>query len=471
VKTIIIIGIVVLVVAGAGYAWMTGGDSKASAAQQEITVRVEPASRGDLIEIVSAPGQLQPKTKVTISAKTTARIMSLPFDEGATVTKGNPQTQPPVPPSTLVKLDSKDLQAQLQAAQARHRAQAAQIASGEERLKAQEAQIIAARAQLLDAERDLRRQSELLHSNDVAATIVDQAQTKVDQFRAQLDAAIAGLDADRASLDASKHQLSAAQAEVARAEEELSYATIYSPIDGVVTRVNAKEGEVVVTGTMNNPGSTILEVSDLSEMQVDAQVDESNVASVKEGQKSKVRISAFPDDLFDGVVKLVGLDVVDPRFGGGGGGGNQSFQGRWYRARVVVDTKGRRIPAGLSADVDIETEVHKNVIKVPTQAVLGRPVDDLPAAVKDRPEVDKNKTLATVVYLVKDGKSAVTPVTIGASDMTHTLITSGLKDGDRIITGPYKILPTLADGVKVKEDQSATTKASTQATTQAGAKS
>lgn len=454
VKLIIIIGVTVLVLGGvAGVTMkMTGGDK--SAAPKEVSVRVETVGRGDLIEIVSAPGQLQPKTKVTISAKTTARIMDLPFEEGVSVKKD----------AILVKLDSKDLEAQLQGTEARRSAQAAEIEAGQARLKAQEAQIIAAKAELADAERNLRRQTELLNSKDVATSIVDQAQTRVDTLRAQLNAAEASLVANRASLGAATHQLAAAESEIARARDNLSYSTIASPIDGIVTRVNAKVGELVVTGTMNNPGTTILEVSDLSEMQVDAQVDESNIAFVKEGQKAKVRISAFPDELFDGTVKLVGLDVVDPRFaGGGGGGGGQSFQGRWYRARVVVDTKGKRIPAGLSSDVDIETEVHKNVIKVPTQAVMGRTVDDLPAAAKEKPEVDKNKTLATVVFRIVDGKTVITPVTIGASDMTHTLITSGLKDGDKVVVGPYKVLPSMSDGTKVKEE--AATKPSTQPTT------
>jgi HlyD family secretion protein len=208
---------------------------------------------------------------------------------------------------------------------------------------------------------------------------------------------------------------------------------------------------------MNNAGTVIMEVSDLSEMQVDAQVDESNIAAVKDEQKAKIRIAAYPDELFDGVVKLVSLDTADmsSRSNQGGGGGNQ-MQGKWYRARVVLDTKGRRIPAGLSADVDIETHVHRNVIKVPTQAVMGRPFDELPAAVKNKPEVDANKTLVTVVFKYDNGKAVMTPVAIAAGDMTHTVITSGLSDGDRIITGPYKALPGLKDGQEVKEQEATT---------------
>jgi HlyD family secretion protein len=219
---------------------------------------------------------------------------------------------------------------------------------------------------------------------------------------------------------------------------------------------------------MNNAGTVILEVSDLSEMQVDAQIDETNIANVKNEQKAKVRISAFPDKEFNGEVKLVGLDIADQRSMGGNnnfGGGSQ--QGRWYRAKVVVDTEGKRVPAGLSADVDIETQRHENVIKVPTQAVMGRPVDELPEAIKNRPEVDKNKQLATVCFVLgDDGKAKITPVIIGASDMTHTQITSGLKDGDRLIIGPYKVLPGLKNDQKVKEDTSAaTTKQTNGATT------
>src|SRR6184192_1227578 len=120
------------------------GDGKS----ESVAVRVEPIKRGDLTEIVSAPGQLQPKIKVSLSAKTTARIMELPFDEGATVKKGD----------VIVKLDSKDLQAQLDAAEAHHAAQAGEIQVGEARLGSLRAQIESAKVQLANAERDLRRQ-------------------------------------------------------------------------------------------------------------------------------------------------------------------------------------------------------------------------------------------------------------------------------------------------------------------------
>jgi HlyD family secretion protein len=444
--------------------------SKHPSQTDPTSVRIEAVQRGDLSEIVSAPGQVQPKTKVQISARVAARIVELQYDEGDIVTKGNPGAGPPIPASVLVRMDATEMEAQLRAAEARAAAQKAQIAEAESRIRAQESQIEASRVMQADAKRDLRRQAELLASKDVSQATVDQAQAKADQLDKQIESSVRSIEADKLNLVVLRHQQEAAEAEIARAKDNLSYTTITSPIDGIITRLNAKMGEMVVTGTMNNPGTVIMEISDLSQMQVDTQIDESNIASVKEGQKAKVRISAYPDDVFDGTVKLVGLDTATAQGGGGGGGGwgggGSSSGGKWYRARVVLETKGKRIPAGLSADVDIETEVHKNVIKVPTQAVLGRNVDDLPAEAREKPEVDKTKTLATVVYLVKDGKTAVTPVTIGASDMTHTMIIAGLKEGDQVIVGPYKALPGMGDGQKVKMMEP-TTKATTGPATKA----
>lgn len=438
----IAISLIVLVGLGLAIAMTMGGDS----GDQATTVRVETVGRGELVEIVSAPGQVQPKTKVQISARVPARIMELPFEEGATVTQS----------SIVVELDDKELQAQLRAAEARAAGQKAQLDESAARVRAQESEIEASRIMLADAQRDLKRQVQLLTSLDVSQSIVDTAQAKFDQLAQQLEGTERQLEADRLNLKVIAFAIEAAEAEIARARDNLNYTTITSPIDGIITRLNAKAGEMVVTGTMNNPGTVIMEVSDLSEMQVDAQVDESNVSAVKEGQPAKVRIAAYPDEEFDGVVKLVGLDTaVDARTQSSGG--SSAMQGKWYKAQIVLDTNGKRIPAGLSADADIQTQAHHDVIKVPTQAVLGRSPEELPAAVKSAPEVDQNKTLVTVVFRIENGKAVMTPVTIGAGDMTHTMIISGLKDGDRIITGPYKALPELKDGQAVKEDAATTT--------------
>lgn len=450
-KIAIIVVVCVLVLGGGALLVGMKLSGHADADAGVTSVRIEPVGRGDLTEIVTAPGVVQPRIKVQISARVAARIIELPFEEGQRVTRGNPEAKPAVPASVLVRLDDTEMQAQLRASKARFDGSKASLAEAESRIRAQEAQIAAQEVMLKDALRDLTRQKQLLESKDVSQAIVDAAQAKYDQQEKQLEAARRQLEAARLSIVVQEHTVEAAEADVAKAQDNLSYCTITSPIDGVITRMNAKAGEMVIMGTMNNPGTVILEVSDLSEMQVDAQIDESNIAAIKEGQKAKVRISAFADDTFDGTVKLVGLDTG--MSSGMSAMSGSSSQGKWYRAKVVLDTKGKRIPAGLSADCDIETAVHKDAIRVPTQAVMGRPVDDLPEEIRKAPEVEKNKTLAAVVFRMVGDKAVVTPVTIGASDMSHTLIESGLKEGEKLIVGPYKALPNLKHDVKVKDEK------------------
>lgn len=447
--TAIISVVVTLLIAGAmmarsGKTGLLGKDSPAT------PVRLEQVGRGNLIESVSATGQIQPKTKVQISARVAARVVELPHPMGSVVTKGNPAADPPVPASVLVRLDSKDLEANLRSVEARYAASEANIKVAEAQLMAQEAQISASRVTLAEAERDLRRQKELLASRDVSQATVDEAQSRVDELRAQLSAAEHRLSADRANLVVLKHNLDAADAEIARARDNLSYAIITSPIDGVVTKVNAEVGELVVTGTMNNAGTVILEVADLSRMLMNAKVDESVVASLKVGQRAVVRIPAYRTEVFEGTVDTIALAHTEEKDGS-----------RYFKTEILLDTdQGRRIYSGLNADADIEVRRHEDVLTVPSQAVLGRPVDGLPIDLRSRPEVDQDKTYTTVVYRHVDGKAVVTPVRIGASDVTRTVIESGLSREDVVIVGPYKVLESLQHDQKVIDEKKAATQPS-----------
>ena len=141
--------------------------------------------------------------------------------------------------------------------------------------------------------------------------------------------------------------------------------------------------------------------------------------------------------------------------------GNQ----RYFKSEILLDTKGQRIISGLNADVDIQTATHKDVVMVPTQAVLGRPLDQFPAGIRNAPEVDATKTTQTVVYRLVNGKALITPVTVGASDVTRTVIKSGLKEGDPVITGPFKVLDTLANDQPFHSDGTATTQPATKPAT------
>jgi len=447
VKTFIIVTI--SVVATLGLAFLIGArfHAAASSAGDATVVKVEPAERGDLIESVAAPGEIQPLKKVSISAKVAAPIIEMPHKEGEQVYGPGPATKP----SLLVQLEDKDLRALLHQAEARKRAQEEEINVARQRIEAQKAQIRATRATLADLERDLNRNKALVQTHDVSQSVVDTAQSKYDEQMAQIQSAEQNLDADRINLRVMGANLEEATAEVTKAQEDISYTTITSPIDGTLTSVKAEVGEMVVTGTMNNPGTVILEVADLTKMLMVAHVDESQIDAVKVGQHAAVRIQAYHDQVFDGTVQTVGesrtTDATD--------------QTKYFEAKILLDLKGRRIRSGLSADVDIETQKHPNVMKVPSQAVMGRSLDQLPEALRKAPEIEKGKSIATIVFRLIDGKAVATPVAVGPSDDTHTIIKSGLKERDPVIVGPYKVLESLQDGQAVKLEGAVSTRPAT----------
>jgi len=399
----------------------------------QTLVRIAAPERGDLVELVQAPGTIEPEKNVELSARISARIIELPFDEGEAVKAGD----------VLIRLDASDYESSLRAAEARRAADAASLEVAKARLESSRQSIEAQKATLKLAKLDLERNRGLLETKDVAQSVVDQMDTTVQELKARLLAAEESIKADDLALSVRVHSLDASDADIQRLRDELDYAVIRSPIDGIVTKLNAEVGELVVTGTMNNAGTIIMEVADLSRMLLIAEIDESDVGSVEEGQPATVRINAYPGEVFVGEVAFVALTQSLARDGS-----------KFYRTEILLDTKRRQIFSGLTADVEIETNRHEDVLKVPSQAVLARPVDDLPFDIRvDNPDVNMTKTYATVVYRYIDKKAVVTPVTIGAIDLTHTVILSGIDETDQVVIGPYKILETIKHDQTVKDER------------------
>jgi HlyD family secretion protein len=437
---------------------------------EQAKVRVEPAVRGSLVEMVSVPGEIQPRKKVSISPRVAARIAELYHNEGDEVKAAPAGTTQPTREMLLVRLDSKDLQATLRSAEERAAAQLAQIEVAKLRIAAQKAQLRASSAMLADAERDMKRKAHLASTSDVPGSEAETAKAKFDEMTAQHEAADHTLLSEQQNLIVLQHQQKASEAEIDKVREELSYTIITSSIDGVITRQRAEVGEQVVPGIQGSVGSTILEVADFSQMLMVARIDEANIAAVKPNQKATIRIQAYRNRTFEGVVESVALAKFEPGMGGGGGNSRMMDATNFYEAKILLTRPPdiKRIPTGLNADADIETSRHEG-IKVPSQAVVGRAVDTLPP--EARALAEKDKALVTVVYKYVDGKAVPTPVKVGASDETHTLILEGLKEGEQIITGPYKALDTLTNGQAVtKEDSPAkaspTTQPATSPTTQ-----
>jgi HlyD family secretion protein len=440
---ILIILVVVIVVAGLAAAFVV--QKRFAAAKKPTIVRVEETQPGELIEFVSAPGETEPKSRVEISAKASGRVELLPYDVGDRVTKGDPNANPPIPASVLVRLDSKDLESQLLSAQARREAQAAQIEVERARIASQKASLLGLTADCDQAKTDLARQKVLVAKQDVAQVTFELAALKVEDLAAQCEGAKHSLTASELNLQVLQHNLEAADAGIAQAKEALNYTTILSPIDGVVTRINAKVGEMVVTGMMNNPGTKILEVGDLSKMLVVAQVDEADVGKLELGQKARVFIDAYTSCEFTGKVYKLAL------------ANDLSRQGtKYYRTEILLETTSQRLHSGLTANVDIETHTYRDILAVPSQAVMTREIESLPLDIRDKSShVDKLKTFATILFRYIDGKAVITPVKIGPSNLTHTIIEAGLEKGEKVVVGPYKELEKLKHDQVLKDEREA----------------
>lgn len=403
------------------------------------TVRIEQVKKGQLSEFVSAPGEIEPKSKVDISAKVSARIVELPFDEGDRVSGADPSSDG----SLLIRLDSKDLASQLRSATASYKAQQAQINVEKSRLASQKSSLQGTASLLKQAQSDMNRQKKLLDSQDVSQAMFDRTTCTYEELDSRYQAAMHTLKASELNIVVLEHNLEAAQARIESAQESLGHTTIHSPIDGTVIRLNAEVGEVVMTGTMNNPGTVIMVIGDLSQMLVVAQVDEADIGSVEVGQRANVEIQSFPDTKFAGIVDTIALTH------------RMSNNGtKYYRTEILLDASNEKLYSGLTADVDIQTQKHEDILKVPSQAVMARPIDSLPLEIRENSKlIDKNKLHATVVYLCVDGKAIITPVKIGDSDLTHTIVTDGISEGDKIVIGPYKVLDGLKHDKAIKDEK------------------
>jgi HlyD family secretion protein len=430
--SVIVLAIVILAVGGLA---MMG--AKPTAESATVSVQIYDVQKGELAEIVGAPGEVEPRRDVQISARVSARIIEIPHDEGEAVF-GPESTDEP---SVLLRLDASDIEAGINSALAHREAQARQVDVSRARLESARANIRGIEVSLAESKRDLERQTKLYGSRDVSKATVDQAQKTVDELQARLDSSKYSLAADELNIEVLELNLKAKDADIARTREDLKYTIILAPIDGIVTRINAEVGEMVVQGTMNNRGTVILEVADLSTMIFVAQIDEADIGHIHVDQKAEVFLQAYPDDIFEGVIEEVALkhDIS----------GNGS---KYFKTRIALDTAGKQIYTGLTGDAQIVTQNHDDIIRVPSQAVVGRRTEDLPEDLIEKCDyIDKEKTFTPVVYRFQDDKAVATPIEIGPSDDTHTVILAGLEPGDRIIDGPYNALEDLKHDQSVKD--------------------
>ncbi len=386
-------------------------------------VELEKVKRRNLRSVVSGSGWIDPRRKVEVSSVTVGKVVELAVEEGDTVRAGQ----------LLLRIDPAPYESQVD------RLRAA--------IAAARAEIDAATATLTEAKTQ-RERIEALAARGLAST------TELDAARRADERAVAGLAVARG-------RLAEAEAMLRSAQYDLKQVTITAAMSGVITRLNIEEGETVVTGTMNNPGTVLLTISDLSSMEARIDVDETDVVNVRIGQDAEVTVDAFPDSILHGVVTEVGSSAK--RGVGVVGETSADFE---VAVRLHDTLPGLR--PGLSATADIVTARRDSVLAVSIGALLYRdPASEERQAENRRrgkrgpqaTEADEDSLDATGkrarretygLLVVEKGRVRFEPVTVGITGERHFEITVGVADGAEVVSGPFKVLRELHAGDRVK---------------------
>src|SRR6476646_10742029 len=391
-----------------------------------VEVRMEKVQRRDLVASVTASGQVQPHTKVDISADISGRIVRLAVKEGQMVTAGQ----------FLLEIDPSQYRASVEratAAVASARSQAAQ-----------------ARPSLLQAQRSYDRLAALKKANP---TLVSDEQ--LEQLRTNVEVA-------QAQLEAASHAVDQASASLRDARSSLSKTTIVAPMSGRITRLNVEQGETAIMGTLNKDAATLLTISDMSLLETKVKVDETDVSRIKLGDSTVIQLDAFPDTTFVGrVSEISNSSVKGASTGGTGGSTDQAID---YEVTIQLLNAPPETRPDFSATAKIITSIRNNVLSIPIIALTVREDSVKPdtalTLAKRAPTKQVGKRDVEGVFVVgANNKVAFRPVKVGIAGEKYFEVLTGLKDGEQIVGGTYQAIRELKDGATVRAQKEQTPKA------------
>ena len=438
---LVLIGLVVIAGSAAAYF----GSRPAEGAQ----VTAETIQKRDLEAIVSASGKIDPKKTVNISAQTMGRVTRLAVNEGDRVKAGQ----------FLLQIDPV-------IAESAVRREEAGVAAARTGLEQSRVQVRGAQASLELAQQNLKRQKELWAGGLTTRETLDRAENDVEIREAELRAR-------EQEVRTREEQLRQQQAGLASTQHSLAQSRFESPFDGIVTRRNVEVGENVVVGTMNNAGTVLLTIADMSVIEAEVEVDETDIPLVQFGQKAKVTIDAIADHTFHGVITEIGNSPIQTP------GTQPGAQRTATNFKVVVTLEGQvpDVRPGFTCTAEITTATRRQAVSVPIQALTVRELiyDEKGNIVRQpprpprprfsfRPPVESSVSAsATVellpgqrreevegVFLVRDSRAQFLPVKIGVAGERYFEVLGGLNEGDRVITGPFDSVRNMFDGDLVK---------------------
>jgi HlyD family secretion protein len=411
------------------------------------TVSAESVQQRNLEAIVSASGTIQPKRLVNISADVMGRVTELAVEEGQTVKQGQ----------FLLQIDPRNLQSAFERGQA-------SVAAADAQLQQLRTSVFTAQEQLALARDTLRRQRELWSEQLTTKEALDRAETEVKVREADVRERTQQVTTQERRIQAEK-------ADLANARYNLSKVRIESPIDGIVTRRNIEQGEMVVIGTMNNAGTVMLTIADMSVIEAEVEVDETDIPSIRLGQIAKVTIDALPDRSFSGKVTEIGNSPIQTTTSIQTTSAGQQAT----NFKVVVTLEGRipEVRPGFTCTAEITTATRQQTVSVPIQAMAvremvydkdgkivrkpreerrrGRSVEPTASAQELPPGQTRKETEG--VFVVRGDTVEFVPVKTGIAGDKYFEVLSGLKAGDRVVTGPFASVRDLQDGDRIKLEE------------------
>ncbi len=430
-----------------------------------VTVQTGKVQRQDLSSVVSASGEIRPKTYVNIGANAFGKITHLLVKEGEHVRKGQ----------LLAQLENVQSSADVNANQASVQAAETDALAADAALKTSQADLLRAQADYERNKLDWDRAQSLFKDGLISKSDFDSrrnAWATADSGLVQAQARVAQAKAQKDSAD--KH-VSQNQATLTRFADVLQKATYTAPYDGVITNLPVREGETVVMGIQNSPGSTLMTLADMSVITAEVKVDETDIVNVRLGQPAEVTIDAIPNQIFHGKVSEIGDNAIVRSTGvATSQQTSASEEAKDFKVVVTVSDPPQDLRPGLSTTAKITTAARSNVLAIPIQALSMRSKAQLeqeksaPGSVhaaapspketasKDKDtssDKDKKQDLQGV-FVIRNKKAEFVPVATGIAGTTDIEVLNGLNEGDVVITGSYKVLRTLRSGSSVKIDNS-----------------
>ena len=410
-----------------------------------VSVNAEAIRARDLEAIVSASGKIQPKRQVNVSANTTGRVTRVAVEEGQRVKAGQ----------FLLEIDPRSLDAQLQRGEA-------SVAAAQSSLQQSRASVQQTRVALDLARQNLKRTQELWKEGLTTRESLERAENDVQAREAELKTR-------EQEIQTNEQRIKVEEAGLATTKYNLNQIIISAPMDGLVTRRSIEEGETAVLGTMNNAGSVLLTIADMSVLEAEVEVDETEIPSVTLGQLAKVMIDAVPDRTFKGHVTEVGNSPIQTTTQNQG-----QRQATTFKVVITLDEEVPDVRPGFTCTAEITTATRKNVVSVPIQALTVREMlyDDKGEMVREQPQRRRRGNAVETpvsasnepppghtrketegVFVVSSGRGVFTPVKVGIAGEQYFEVLNGLKAGDEVITGPFNSVRELSDGGDVKLQQ------------------